>query len=62
MPGSWLIDDGPGSQGCRSRAKAAAREARRTRASARPDRPVWRFTLQAPSQEPFMTYLEDAGA
>jgi oligopeptidase A len=40
-------------------AKAAALRNAEAKGLAAPEKPVWRFTLHMPSQEPFMTYLED---
>ena len=38
---------------------AAARASAVAKGLGTPERPVWRFALHAPSQEPFMTYLAD---
>ena len=44
--------------GLPAHAKAAARAAAQAKHPG-DDRPAWRFTLHAPSQEPFMTHLQD---
>lgn len=58
---SWqlLVDDERRLAGLPDRAKAAARQSAKGKDLGTPENPVWRFTLHAPSQEPFMTYLED---
>ncbi len=45
--------------GLPERAKAAARQSAAERGLGAEGAPAWRFTLQAPSTEPFLTYLED---
>jgi len=45
--------------GLPAHAKAGARQNAEGKGLATPERPAWRFTLQGPSQEPFLTYLED---
>lgn len=55
-----LVDDETRLNGLPPHAKAAARRSAEAKSLGKPDKPVWRFTLHMPSQEPFMTYLEDA--
>jgi oligopeptidase A len=50
-----IVTDEARLAGLPAQAKAAARAS-----AAAKDKAGWRFTLQAPSAEPFMTYLEDA--
>jgi oligopeptidase A len=40
-------------------AKAAGRRSAEAKGRRSLEKPIWRFTLHMPSQEPFMTYLED---
>ncbi|MGH7997558.1 MAG: M3 family metallopeptidase [Opitutaceae bacterium] len=54
-----LVDDEARLDGLPAHAKAAARESARAKGLGSAQRPMWRFTLHAPSQEPFMTYLRD---
>ncbi|PTY07404.1 oligopeptidase A [Opitutaceae bacterium EW11] len=54
-----LIDDEARLAGLPAHAKAAARRNAEAKGIGSADKPVWRFTLHMPSQEPFMTYLED---
>lgn len=49
------VEDESRLKGLPAHAKAAARRSAETKGTA-----GWRFTLHQPSQEPFMTYLEDA--
>src|SRR6185369_1174706 len=49
-----VVDDERRLAGLPERAKAAARRSAETKGLA-----GWRFTLHMPSQEPFMTYVED---
>ena len=56
-----LVDDEARLAGLPAHAKAAARRSAESKGLGTAARPVWRFTLHAPSQEPFMTYAEDAG-
>ena len=55
-----VIDDERRLAGLPAHAVAAARRSAEAKKLGTPERPVWRFTLHMPSQEPFMTYLEDA--
>jgi len=50
-----IVTDEARLKGLPAHAKAAARKSAETKG-----KPGWRFTLHQPSQEPFMTYLEDA--
>lgn len=54
-----LIEDPLRLRGLPEHAKAAARRSAESKGLGSPDKPVWRFTLQHPSQEPVMTYAED---
>jgi len=54
-----LVEDEPRLAGLPAHAKAAARRSAESKSLGTPERPVWRFTLHMPSQEPFMTYLDD---
>ncbi len=56
-----LVDDGARLAGLPEHAKAAARQSAASKGLGTAERPVWRFTLHAPSMEPLMTYAEDAG-
>jgi len=56
-----LIDDGARLAGLPQHAKAAALRSAESKGLGTPGKPVWRFTLHGPSQEPFMIYAEDAG-
>ena len=55
-----LVDDERRLSGLPARAVAAALRDATDKNLATAERPVWRFTLHMPSQEPFMTYAEDA--
>lgn len=55
-----VIDDERRLAGLPAHAAAAAKRSAESKKLGTPERPVWRFTLHMPSQEPFMTYLEDA--
>jgi oligopeptidase A len=46
--------------GLPAHAKAAARQSAAAKQLGTDEKPVWRFTLHAPSQEPVLTYLDDA--
>jgi len=54
-----LVDDEARLAGLPAHAKAAALRNAEAKGLGTPEKPVWRFTLHMPSQEPFMTYLED---
>lgn len=54
-----VVEDEARLGGLPGHAKAAARRNAESKGLGTPERPVWRFTLHMPSQEPFMTYLED---
>ncbi len=54
-----VVEDERRLQGLPEHAKAAARRNAESRGIGSAASPAWRFTLHAPSQEPFMTYLED---
>jgi oligopeptidase A len=54
-----VVDDERRLQGLPEHAKAAARRSAESKGMGSAQSPAWRFTLHAPSQEPFMTYLED---
>ena len=47
--------------GLPAHAKAAAHQAATAKGLGSAERPAWRFTLHGPSQEPFLTYLDDDG-
>ena len=47
-------------KGLPEQAKRAALESALSKQKATQEKPAWRFTLHAPSMEPFMTYLEDS--
>ncbi len=55
-----LITDESRLRGLPAHAKEAARQNARQKGHGSDASPVWRFTLQAPSQEPVMLYAEDA--
>jgi oligopeptidase A len=59
---SWqlVVDDERRLAGLPAHARARALEDAAARAIGTAERPRWRFTLHMPSQEPFMTYLDDA--
>jgi len=54
-----LVDDETRLAGLPAHAKAAARRSAEAKGIGSAEKPVWRFTLHMPSQEPFMTYLDD---
>ena len=54
-----VVDDERRLAGLPARAVAAALRGATAKNLATAERPVWRFTLHMPSQEPFMTYVED---
>ena len=56
-----LVDDAARLAGLPDHARAAARQSAASRGLGTVEKPIWRFTLHAPSQEPFMAYAEDAG-
>jgi oligopeptidase A len=56
-----LVDDEARLAGLPDHAKAAAKQSAASKGLGDSGKPVWRFTLHGPSQEPFMTYAEDAG-
>jgi oligopeptidase A len=54
-----LVEDESRLRGLPDHAVAAARESARRKGLGTDEKPVWRFTLHAPSQEPVMLYAED---
>jgi oligopeptidase A len=54
-----LVDDPARLAGLPEHAKARAEADARAKGHGTAQKPAWRFTLHMPSQEPFMTYLED---
>jgi oligopeptidase A len=54
-----VVEDEARLAGLPAHAKAAARRSAESKGIGSADKPAWRFTLHMPSQEPFMTYLED---
>jgi oligopeptidase A len=54
-----VLEDDRRLKGLPEHAKAAAQRSAAAKSLGSPDKPVYRFTLHMPSQEPFMTYLED---
>ena len=54
-----LVEDEARLAGLPEHAKAAARQSARDKGLGSDEKPVWRFTLHQPSQEPVMTYEED---
>jgi len=56
-----IVEDESLLAGLPEHAKAAARKSAEGKGLASPEKPAWRFTLQGPSQEPFLTYLEHDG-
>lgn len=54
-----LVEDEGRLAGLPDHAKAAARRSAESKGLGSAEKPVWRFTLHMPSQEPFMLYLED---
>lgn len=57
--GQLLVADESRLRGLPAHAKAAARRSAEQKGLGPPEQPVWRITLHAPAQEPFMTYVED---
>lgn len=55
-----IVDDPARLAGIPERGREAARRAARQKGFGTDERPAWRFSLQAPSLEPLMTYGEDA--
>ncbi len=55
-----IVEDEARLAGLPEHAKAAARRSAEEKGKATAEKSAWRFTLHMPSQEPFMTYLEDA--
>lgn len=55
-----VVEDEARLAGLPEHAKAAARRSAEAKGIGSAEKPAWRFTLHMPSQEPFMTYLEDA--
>ena len=56
-----VIEDEAQLAGLPKHAKEAARRSALAKGRGTEETPCWRFTLHMPSQEPFMTYLEDDG-
>jgi oligopeptidase A len=56
-----LVSDAASLRGLPEHAREAARQSALKKGHGTEASPVWRFTLQAPSQEPVMLYAEDAG-
>lgn len=56
-----IVDDDRRLAGLPAHAVAGAKRSAESKKMGTPERPVWRFTLHMPSQEPCMTYLEDEG-
>jgi oligopeptidase A len=54
-----VVDDESRLAGLPAHAKAAARRSAESKGLGSESRPCWRFTLHMPSQEPFMTYVDD---
>lgn len=54
-----IVTDGARLRGLPAHAKAAAQRSAEAKGKGSAEKPAWRFTLHMPSQEPFMTYLED---
>jgi oligopeptidase A len=54
-----VIDDESQLAGIPAHVKASARRNAESKALGSAEKPVWRFTLQGPSQEPVMTYAEN---
>jgi len=55
-----VVEDAGRLAGLPGHAREAAADSARSKGLGSADRPAWRFTLQMPSMEPFLTYLEDA--
>lgn len=56
-----LVDDPARLAGIPAHALAAAKRAAAAKGLGTEEKPVWRFTLHGPSQEPVMTYADDDG-
>lgn len=56
-----LIDDEAQLAGLPTSARSAALASAKSKGLGTPEKPVWRFTLQAPSMMPVMQHLEDDG-
>ena len=56
-----VVEDEARLAGLPAHAKAAAQRSAEAKGIGLVEKPAWRFTLHMPSQEPFMTYLEDEG-
>jgi oligopeptidase A len=56
-----LVEDEQRLKGLPEHAKTSARRNAEAKGLGSAQKPVWRFTLHMPSQEPFMTYVEDEG-
>ena len=56
-----VVNDESKLAGLPEHAKIAAQRSAEAKGQATAEKPAWRFTLHMPSQEPFMTYLEDDG-
>ena len=56
-----IVNDERQLAGLPAHAVAGAKRSAESKKLGTPEQPVWRFTLHMPSQEPFMTYLEDEG-
>ena len=54
-----IVEDEARLAGLPDHAKAAAQRSAEAKGRGTAEKPAWRFTLHMPSQEPFMTYLED---
>jgi len=54
-----IVEDENRLRGLPAAARTAARESAAKKGRGTPERPAWRFTLHAPSQEPVMLYAED---
>jgi len=54
-----IVDDESRLAGLPAHARARACADAAARGIGTPERPCWRFTLHMPSQEPFMTYVDD---
>ncbi len=55
-----LVEDESRLAGLPQHARDAARRSAESKGLGTPDKPVWRFTLHMPSQEPVMVYADDA--
>jgi len=55
-----VVEDEGRLAGLPDHAKTAARQSAASKQLGSEEKPVWRFTLHAPSQEPLLTYLYDA--